>query len=947
MYFLRIFVLINQLRQSMNIRHIVLLFFFVACCVTGAVADSFDNVPMRLLGRDDGLAGATVSNIITDHRGQAWIATSSGVNTYNGSRMVNVPVPRSESGDNYVFDICEGSDNCIYICTGDGVFRLAPYTDSFVRIVPGISKAETLLFSGGALYIGNRDGLHVCRDGKLKSIRVGASPVALENGVRDIDNGSDGKIWFVSKYALNAYSPSTGKVETFNLSAQMPKAAAFSHLAVCGDKIYLGTKNNGLYVYYIATRRLEGVKGVGSIINSLRLTAAGELAVATDGAGAYLISTADDSIIRSYKATANGRLRLPSNAVYCYYRDAGGIDWFGFYRYGMAHSYKSEALFSTYGFGGFSSEGLNVRSFFLRGKVCVLGTSDGIVIADEAKRIVRHIPTEQLGGSHFIAAINYFNGYYYIASYDGGLCRIDERTFAVSEITQEPLLSTITTVSLVVSPDNRLWVGSSEGLFIIDGNDRIMRYTENNSRVIGSTISGIDFDRNGNAWLCGPGGISVYVSALHRFENTFPDGFFNKKSPNEIMSGHGGKLYFNTSTGVYYTDIGMNDFGRLQLPEFMSDERSYSFLDDGRGFYWFSLEDGLYCLDYNMDNLMRFGCGESLNCSHISSRIETDREGRIWIGTSNGLVFTDRKRLSEWRKQTSSKVLVYDMLLDGEPVDFGEESRINDKRSISLPWNIYTAPVSFRFLLDDFSRPSGRLYEYRIDGESKWQVIREGEPLRLTGLLLGSHTLDVRLAGVPGTQRTYNISVHPSALAFFELALVIMAVVLYVLWTRYRKYTQTLLSERSDIERALIEVETEQQNAEMTAGAEKYRGVKVDEQECREIVGRMRNYMEKTRIYTNPDMKMSDLSGYLHLSVSKLSQVFSLYLHENYYEFVNRYRLEEFKRLVSEGEAGKYTIIALSEKCGFKKSNFFSTFRKVEGMTPAEYMKKHNIIMQK
>ncbi len=142
-------------------------------------------------------------------------------------------------------------------------------------------------------------------------------------------------------------------------------------------------------------------------------------------------------------------------------------------------------------------------------------------------------------------------------------------------------------------------------------------------------------------------------------------------------------------------------------------------------------------------------------------------------------------------------------------------------------------------------------------------------------------------------------------------------------------------------------METEQQNAEMTAGAEKYRGVKVDEQECREIVGRMRNYMEKTRIYTNPDMKMSDLSGYLHLSVSKLSQVFSLYLHENYYEFVNRYRLEEFKRLVSEGEAGKYTIIALSEKCGFKKSNFFSTFRKVEGMTPAEYMKKHNIIMPK
>ncbi|MCI6549937.1 MAG: helix-turn-helix domain-containing protein, partial [Prevotella sp.] len=76
---------------------------------------------------------------------------------------------------------------------------------------------------------------------------------------------------------------------------------------------------------------------------------------------------------------------------------------------------------------------------------------------------------------------------------------------------------------------------------------------------------------------------------------------------------------------------------------------------------------------------------------------------------------------------------------------------------------------------------------------------------------------------------------------------------------------------------------------------------------------------------------------------SKLSQVFSLYLKENYYDYINRYRLSEFKRLITEGENRRYTLLALSELCGFKKSSFFSTFRKVEHMTPTEYLKKNNI----
>jgi AraC-like DNA-binding protein len=63
-----------------------------------------------------------------------------------------------------------------------------------------------------------------------------------------------------------------------------------------------------------------------------------------------------------------------------------------------------------------------------------------------------------------------------------------------------------------------------------------------------------------------------------------------------------------------------------------------------------------------------------------------------------------------------------------------------------------------------------------------------------------------------------------------------------------------------------------------------------------------------------------------------------MYVHQNYYDFINSYRLEEFKRRLADKAYSRYTLIALSEQCGFKKSSFFSTFKKMMGITPAEYL---------
>ena len=59
---------------------------------------------------------------------------------------------------------------------------------------------------------------------------------------------------------------------------------------------------------------------------------------------------------------------------------------------------------------------------------------------------------------------------------------------------------------------------------------------------------------------------------------------------------------------------------------------------------------------------------------------------------------------------------------------------------------------------------------------------------------------------------------------------------------------------------------------------------------------------------------------------------------KNFYDFVNQYRLEEFKRLLSDPKNRNLTLLSLAIDCGFNsKSSFNRHFKKVTGQTPSQY----------
>jgi len=62
---------------------------------------------------------------------------------------------------------------------------------------------------------------------------------------------------------------------------------------------------------------------------------------------------------------------------------------------------------------------------------------------------------------------------------------------------------------------------------------------------------------------------------------------------------------------------------------------------------------------------------------------------------------------------------------------------------------------------------------------------------------------------------------------------------------------------------------------------------------------------------------------------------------QNFYDFVNQYRVEEVKQLMNSPKATQMTLLGLGMEAGFKsKASFNRAFKKFTKMTPSEYKQK-------
>lgn len=126
-----------------------------------------------------------------------------------------------------------------------------------------------------------------------------------------------------------------------------------------------------------------------------------------------------------------------------------------------------------------------------------------------------------------------------------------------------------------------------------------------------------------------------------------------------------------------------------------------------------------------------------------------------------------------------------------------------------------------------------------------------------------------------------------------------------------------------------------------TAEETSYRKSGLTDKEAENHLKNLRNIMENDKPYLNSELTLSELAGKLSISTHNLSEILNTRVKQNFYDFINRYRVEEVKRRLADKESEMYNLIAIAFDSGFNSKSAFNTiFKKQTGTTPSQYRKQ-------
>jgi len=123
-----------------------------------------------------------------------------------------------------------------------------------------------------------------------------------------------------------------------------------------------------------------------------------------------------------------------------------------------------------------------------------------------------------------------------------------------------------------------------------------------------------------------------------------------------------------------------------------------------------------------------------------------------------------------------------------------------------------------------------------------------------------------------------------------------------------------------------------------TAAKKKYEKTLLADPLRDEYRERLLRHMEEKKPFLNPLLSLADLATQVRIPAHHLSQLLNACFCQNFFDFVNSYRVRESQRLlVSESRKAK-TILDILYETGFNSKSVFNTaFRKYAGMTPSEF----------
>ncbi|MEZ4958241.1 MAG: helix-turn-helix transcriptional regulator [Saprospiraceae bacterium] len=113
----------------------------------------------------------------------------------------------------------------------------------------------------------------------------------------------------------------------------------------------------------------------------------------------------------------------------------------------------------------------------------------------------------------------------------------------------------------------------------------------------------------------------------------------------------------------------------------------------------------------------------------------------------------------------------------------------------------------------------------------------------------------------------------------------------------------------------------------------------LDEQEIKELVGKLEKYIAEEKPFLDPKIRMPELAAELNIPRHIFSFLINEHYGKNFFSFINEYRVEYAVELLQNEANQQYSLEAIGQMAGFNsKSTFNSRFKEIMGQTPGEFL---------
>lgn len=718
-----------------------------------AQAQQYD---LKVYSVNEGLPQQQVAGISQDTLGYIWLGTyGEGLARFDGREFHQVT---SEQGlrDDRIYELYHDSANRFWVSTESGgvarvegdtafyPFTASPLDTVIVNRVSEIDAGRLYLATYGA-------GMYILEDDSLRSV---TSEEGLASDiVWDVHRTGPGRLWIATHSGITVAEDGrpvrtlegTGGLSVYRI-----------HRAAEG-RYWLAT-NDGLRIWEegtLSVRRSVSGEDLGYVYD-----------IGEDRNGYLWLGTAANGLFRwdgtrfDHVSTDNG---LSSNHIYELFRDRDGYLWAATDENGV-NLLRSNAFLR---YSGRSNPLLN-------GVHAIHRSADGILWVGTEAGLGRRIKGEfrQVGGTEIPGGVwditGRPGGNLLLLLEDNTVLEYDRNGF--TDLTAERNLGKVHTLDILADSRDRLWIAREDGLLRLDYLSGESRMFTTGDGLPSHTIWDMYEDSAGNLWLGTDEGLALLRGDSLTVFNT-GDGLAHNRI-SHLTEGPEGALWLGTGEGisrvVFSDDFGSAEFLNLTGLHRTHRDETQLLAFDSDGYLWQGTGAGIHRI--NPDAFLspdekgirhyRFDApGEGIETMHKA--VGSDPEGRLWIGTVDGMIMYDPSRALDEPVYPPVHVTA----VETRPGVFGHMGpsvarvpSVSERQN--LPHEEDDLVIHFNAL--GYLYPGQVNYSYRLEGFSdRWSPLSETRHAMFTNLPPGDYRFEVRALNSRG-----NWSAAPAAVDF-------------------------------------------------------------------------------------------------------------------------------------------------------------------------------------